>query len=94
MSKAMLIMDMPKCCAECQLCLASKESHTGQLCWKCAVYPTVMIPKRKANNRQEYCPLQELPKKKEEECYTVKKLYRVQGYNACIDEILGGAENG
>ena len=80
MSKAILVMDMPKNCFACKLqdwanCRIVKGVHTG-------------------NTRPDWCPLREVPKKKEEnDAYTDCEYYRVQGYNACIDEILeGGAK--
>ena len=91
MAKAILVMDMPSSCFNCQLCVASRESSTGQLCWKCMVYPTFMIPKRKVGVRQGFCPLHEIPKQKVE-WYDDERSNYEQGYNACIDEILGGGE--
>ena len=89
MAKAMLIIDMPSSCSTCQLCVPSQEKHTGQFCWKCTIYPTMMIAKRKMNARQEYCPLREVPHKMEN--YHEHDEIAL-GYNACIDEILGGGE--
>lgn len=89
--KAILIMDMPSSCSTCQLCVPSKEKHTGQFCWKCTIYPTMMIAKRKMNTRQEYCPLRECPTKKEI-AFRDSSITRIEkiGYNDCIDEIGGG----
>ena len=86
--KAMLIMDMPSSCSTCQLCVPSKEK---ELCWRCTLYPTMMIAKRKMNIRQEYCPLREVPQKKEI-AFRDSDITRIEkiGYNDCIDEIGGG----
>ena len=81
MSKAVLVMDMPSSCSECNfqqygVCHAVRKSIVGT--------PTDL--KRKP----DWCPLRELPKKKEDnsantESFACFKL----GYNACIDELLG-----
>ena len=107
MAKAMLIMDMPKTCMDCRLCRAVKEKHTGQLCWECVARPMIMITSKECKSgRKVWCPLLE-PEKKEtktlseflEEKRDVKDLenfvaeeFMKYGYNACIDEILGGGE--
>lgn len=88
MSKAILVVDMPKNCKECRLCSPSRESHTGQFCWKCAIHPSIMI--KKSGEKPEWCPLMELPKKKR----TVgnesenDELCMNAGWNNCIDELL------
>ena len=81
MSKAVLVMDMPSSCSECNfqqygVCHAVRKSIVGT--------PTDL--KRKP----DWCPLRELPKKKP----TIGKesdndiLCMNAGYNACIDELL------
>ena len=75
MAKAILIIEMPSCCDECDL----KESY-------CHVDDNDTC-------RAGGCPLVEVPQKKDEnKAYDDCEYYRMQGYNACIDEILGGAE--
>ena len=92
MAKAVLVMDMPECCADC-VCsyfeIGSKELNlvcgaTGE----------------DANNvgKPDWCPLRKLPEKKEEielrECKgSVEGTWNVplienKGFNACLDEIL------
>lgn len=82
MSKAILVLEnMPKCCWECPI--GHNEAHAyeiGTQCfWGWAIdKETETIPK--------WCPLKEVPE---------KKLFEddwAGGYNACIDEILGGGE--
>lgn len=79
MSKAVLVMDMPSSCSECNfqqygVCHAVRKSIVGT--------PTDL--KRKP----DWCPLRELPKKKS--VYT--NGHYSDGYNACIDELLKGEE--
>ena len=89
MSKAILIMDMPKYCSECQLCVA--------LCGKeiAVCTGTTGTEKKDGSNegRPTWCPLREVPQKKP--CGDYTSLIRIgerKGYNACIDELLGGGE--
>lgn len=77
MSKAVLVMDMPKDCYECKLqdwlnCRIAKKCNTS-------------------NSRPDWCPLRELPKKKPTIGKESENdiLCMNAGYNACIDELLG-----
>ena len=87
MAKAMLIMDMPKYCNDCVMvidsfgyCQAKQED----------------IPNYKfgsdCNKKPTWCPLREVPQKKDAKYHPGRNPYVTQGYNACIDELLGGGE--
>ena len=84
MSKAILVMDMPENCSECDLqqfgrCYSVKRSIVG----------TPQDLKRKP----DWCPLKPMPEKKElQDVLYLHSEYFDLGYNACIDEILKGAE--
>ena len=85
MAKAMLIMDMPSSCKECP-CVDElgyiRVCHcTGEV-----------IESGYAVRRQDNCPLREIPQKKERNFSSLGKYHETIGYNACIDEILGGGE--
>ena len=83
MSKAILVMDMPKCCYDCV------GSYDG-VCYieNKDIDRDVMFTKR-----ESYCPLREVPQKKVISCIdTTHHRHVKQGFNMCIDEILGGAE--
>ena len=95
MAKAMLIMDMPKCCALCELYYSQVGLPKCTATWKTVDFKNTEV-------RQEWCPLREVPQK-QNICGTYNSEYFKNGgkpasfkvgYNACIDEILGGAENG
>ena len=91
MSKAILIMDMPSSCNVCQHCRVYVRKRS--LISVCNLLPFSRINKEKINERQEFCPLRECPTKQDENAQiTESDYYRTQGYNACIDEILGGGE--
>lgn len=77
MSKAILVMDMPKSCFNCKLqdwanCRIVKGCHVG-------------------DSRPTWCPLKEVPQKKKDTLMTNYKRY-VQGWNDCMDRILEGSE--
>lgn len=93
MAKAVLVMnDMPECCADCYC--GFFERDTKELNLVCGATG------EDANNvgKPDWCPLRELPEKKEEfelrKCKgSVKGAWKVplienKGFNACLDEIL------
>lgn len=87
MSKAILVIDMPKNCRECPL--AKNESIVLEEAYNC-------LPKRKwvtdreCESRPNWCPLKEVPQKPDYP--PIDECSYVAGYNACIDEILKGSE--
>lgn len=91
MAKAVLVMDMPEqVCQKCTLCYET-ENDDEYLC--CATGK--LLPD---GEKPDWCPLRELPKKKEEfellECEgSMEKVWEFpslknKGFNACLDEIL------
>ena len=92
MAKAVLVMDMPECCADCYC--GHFERDTKELNLVCGATG------EDANNvgKPDWCPLRELPEKKEEfelrKCKgSMKGTWKVplienKGFNACLDEIL------
>lgn len=93
MAKAVLVMDeMPECCADCYC--GYFERDTKELNLVCGATG------EDANNvgKPDWCPLRELPEKKEEfelrKCKgSVEGTWKVplienKGFNACLDEIL------
>ena len=79
MAKAMLIMDMPSNCYECEL----NNYHF------CFVTSDNVERYRNTEYKPTWCPLREVPQKMEK--YHEHDEIAL-GYNACIDEILGGGE--
>lgn len=75
MSKAILVMDMPKSCNECDV-----------ICTK--YYSSLQNGSLEVLTKPSDCPLKELPQKKKHTLYSIGA-YNT-GYNACIDEIIGG----
>ena len=83
MVKAVLIMDdMPECCADC--CCGYFERDSKELNLICGATG------EDANNvgKPDWCPLRELPEKKETNYYMNNKGKGiVEGWNACLDAI-------
>lgn len=79
MSKAVLIMDMPKSCQSCKLSRKTPCNDWDRVCCPAGVYmdfkPTMIV------DRQDWCPLRELP-----ECNPKSPDY-TRGWNACLDAI-------
>ena len=85
MSKAILVMDMPNNCKECELYVCYRQYAGDKGDCFCG------MTKKDAdfNNRPKSCPLRELPQKKEEaKPMHGSEYYKTIGYNTCIDEIL------
>lgn len=76
--KAVLVIDMPNNCEECEIIYF--QGHGGSICdsgdW---------------SKRPSWCPLKPLPQKVEMD---MNEYYEgmADGWNACIDELLGEAE--
>lgn len=82
MAKAILVMDMPSSCEECQLFYNTEGTKMCE-----AIGRLVECESEKPT----WCPLREVPQYKGKPL--IYHLYDdgfVQGYNACIDEIGGG----
>lgn len=100
MAKAVLVMDMPESCFGCNLC----HIDDGEDRATCQAYKTAKEVNSDIFEKPEWCPLRELPKKKEEfelrKCKgSVKGTWKVplienKGFNAYLDEILKGKKVG
>lgn len=98
MSKAVLILDMPKDCLHCKL---RKVLHiNGKYYQHCGLdtngYCLESFFKEndlKEGFKSEHCPLRELPEKDNKSYFPDEYSdgHR-DGYNACIDELLKGEE--
>lgn len=92
MSKAILVIDMPESCAKCPL---FHGYYTDMSCGANNYGIDYPYPE---SFRQEWCPLKPAPEKyniEEEKKKPHDRDYTWEyedGYNACIDEILGEIE--
>lgn len=86
MSKAVLVMDMPECCADCPCSFFERDNPVLNLICGVAQEDAYNVGK------PDWCPLRELPEKMEV-CGKYPQpgkpipSYRF-GWNACLDEIL------
>ena len=83
MSKAILIMDMPKNCDECIL------YYERDYCDYCGIR-NEYIDINVLQSKPEWCPLKEVLQKPDYP--PINESSYVAGWNACIDEILKGSE--
>lgn len=95
MAKAMLIMDMPSSCSECEFCRETGEDR--HVCEQKVFNGRCKRINYDVENymyeKPTWCPLREVPQKKEfVNLETAYDRIIKRGYNACIDEILGGGE--
>ena len=98
MAKAVLIMDMPESCDMCDFVDDEQPPRYGEKTLYCGIPGMGEDVTDYIACRPEFCPLRELPEKKEEfelrECKgSVKGTWKVplienKGFNACLDEIL------
>lgn len=90
MAKAVLVMDMPETCCDCRFC---RELHEGvEACCELEDEPNDNTQCRMIDDycyhKPDWCPLRELPEKKERRVGEHgERMYRA-GFNACLDEIL------
>lgn len=96
MSKSILVIDTPETCLDCRFC---RELHEGiEACCEICDEPNDkelcrMIKVDYCQEKPDWCPLRDLPEKKEENKY--HNNYErgiVDGFNACINELLEGGE--
>lgn len=76
MSKAVLVVDMPNTCWKCSL-IVEKENGSKM----CPITGCTLISR---DGKFSWCPLKEMPDKVE-----VFMDDWADGYNACIDDIVG-----
>ena len=90
MKKAVLVMDMPSSCMECLFCRGLNVCRLKQCLEKDGVLSVFTVDNQILNNsKPDWCPLRELPEKRSTEYNPARNPYTTEGYNTCIDEILG-----
>lgn len=89
MSKAILVMDMPGRCLNCNC--VGHVNHNGRFN-ACRISGEILKEDDYYKQRPNNCPLREVPQKKSEATTTTSDYFKVIGYNACIDEIMKGSE--
>lgn len=86
MAKAVLVMDMPKTCKDCS---CKYPSYKDYALYDCAITgKTVPIDGGRYGEKPYWCPLRELPEKKELYLSINNQKGYCDGWNACLDKIL------
>lgn len=82
MSKAVLVMNMPECCADCPCSFFERDNPILNLICGVAQEDAYNVGK------PDWCPLRELPEKKERRIGEHgERMFRA-GFNACLNEIM------
>lgn len=93
MAKAILVMDMPESCDMCDFVDDEQPTGYGEKTLYCGIPGMGEDVTDYITCRPEFCPLRELPEKKETIIYenddwrTVTEKERNEGFNACLDKI-------
>lgn len=88
MSKAVLIMDMPKNCLECPI--GKNMSISIETCISCPFGKCAIDSE--AETIPDWCPLRPMPEKEEEKKTDIAyDIIIKRGWNACIDELTAGS---
>lgn len=91
MSKAILVIDMPRYCNERPICVSYQTSAFSPREYWCVASENIGVD---PHNKPKWCPLRLLPEKYDIETERNKPHDRdcnwefESGYNVCIDEIL------
>lgn len=89
MAKAVLVMDMPESCWECNL---NYMIPLGSRL-RCHAFALAKAIDSNTREKPDWCPLRELPEKKDTIIYenddwgTVDLKKKGEGWNACLEEI-------
>ena len=86
MAKAVLVMDMPESCAICKLISICGSSST---CW---ATKNLLEGLDIRFEKPDWCPLKPMPEKSNSQYSSYRWRWFKQGWNACIDKILGKNE--
>ena len=88
MAKAVLVMDMPECCADCPLSCPLRNSSHAKNSYACCYLTLKDISKTDYYDKKpDWCPLRELPEKANHPDYCDNGRFD-KGWNACLNEIL------
>lgn len=87
MSKSLFVFDTPESCDKCHLFTGV---YTDMTCNANGITIDYPYPK---DFKQDWCPLKEVPQKKDiRNANTMTDLGWIEGWNACIDEVLKNCE--
>ena len=91
MSKAILVMDMPDKCGECECSYCDYDDpHLNLIC-------AVVGDNVSGSDKPDWCPLRPMPEKKplKGNVSNIQRMMEEMGavsWNACIDAMIGGGD--
>lgn len=80
--KAILILDMPSCCTDCNLERPGIEGTRFCVCEEKPITCDI-------DNKPDWCPLRPLPEKRDTPALNTVYDWHDNGWNACIKAITG-----
>lgn len=87
MAKGVMVVDVPERCGLCQFYYPARDMHTGEYMSGCRIIQTMAI--RNPKGKPDWCPIKPINEKKDvKNAVTFADLGWIEGWNACIDEIL------
>lgn len=96
MSKSILVIDTPDNCNECELHALTECDYNKE--FYCVINGKIVEEFACSKAKPDWCPLRNLPRKKmllgldgASNAMEIRERGRQEGFNACIDEILKGA---
>ena len=90
MKKAVLLMNVPEKCLDCNLCVLDMDGSISCYYNKREICSNV----GENNSRPNWCPLKSLPEEDHEDHYPNELDYGyADGWNDCLREIMGGSNN-
>ena len=90
MKKAVLLMDVPEKCLDCNLCVLDMDGSISCYYNKREICSNV----GENNSRPNWCPLKSLPEEDHENHYPDEwEDGYADGWNDCLREIMGGSNN-
>lgn len=84
MAKAVLVMDMPESCFGCNFLYCNADAGIDS----CQAMEVSRIVDSETYEKPDWCPLRELPEKKELYLSINNQKGYCDGWNACMDKIL------
>lgn len=86
MAKAVLVMDMPESCMECNFLYIDGDTMLDS----CQALEVARTVDSETYEKPDWCPLRELPEKANHPAYCDNGRFD-KGWNACLDMILENA---
>lgn len=84
--KSVLVIDTPPHCMDCPIATMIKDKARDK--WEAYCNPCGKFNEQ-TMEKPEWCPLKPMPQRRLATTEDITDLYLKEGWNACIDELLG-----